>query len=132
MQMMAGGAIGGGVTSAVARALGAGEVDRAEGVAWRAVVVGAAFALIFLGVLGFYPNVVFGVLGGDGAALDGAITYAQVAFGGGGFLWLTFMLAAILRGTGDTKMPARPMFGASVVQIGLPGTLTLGWGHFPN
>ena len=42
MQMMSGGAIGGGTTSAVARALGAGSVERAESMAWHAVLEPAA------------------------------------------------------------------------------------------
>ena len=40
MQMMAGGAIGGGTTSAVARALGAGAIERAENIAWHSTVSG--------------------------------------------------------------------------------------------
>ena len=40
MQMMAGGAIGGGTTSAVARALGAGAIEPDVNIAWHSTVSG--------------------------------------------------------------------------------------------
>jgi Na+-driven multidrug efflux pump len=44
MQMMAGGAIGGGITSSVARALGGGDKSNAERAAWHAVVIACVMA----------------------------------------------------------------------------------------
>src|SRR5262249_23665187 len=40
MQMLSAGAMGGGVSSAISRALGAGDIDRAEALALHAVVIG--------------------------------------------------------------------------------------------
>ncbi len=64
MQMMAGGAIGGGVTSSVARALGAGADERAEQAAWHALIIAALMALVFTIVLGLYARPIFAALGG--------------------------------------------------------------------
>src|SRR3954453_849907 len=49
--IMSNGAIGGGVSAAVARALGAGRSTDAKALAWHAVVLGAVFGALFtLGV----------------------------------------------------------------------------------
>ena len=130
-QMMAGGAIGGGITSSVARALGAGSSDRAESTAWHAVLIATAMSVIYMIVLGLFARPIFQLLGGEGAALSGAVAYAQVAFGGAATIWFTFVLSAILRGTGDTATPARAVASASIVQIVLSGALTLGWFGLP-
>lgn len=131
MQMMAGGAIGGGTTSAVARAFGAGAIDRAESIAWHAVLIALALAGVFMIVLGQFARPVFELLGGEGAALDGAVAYARIAFGGAAATWLVFVMSAIHRGTGDTATPARVIVTASATQIVLSGALTLGWFGLP-
>ena len=46
MQMLSAGAMGGGVSSAISRALGAGDLARAEALALHAVVIGAAAGLV--------------------------------------------------------------------------------------
>src|SRR5271155_4937886 len=61
---MSGGAMGGGVASAVARALGGGDVDRASALASHALLIGLIFGLTFmLGMLIFGPALLE-VLGG--------------------------------------------------------------------
>ena len=53
---MSGGAMGGGVASAIARALGAGDMDRASTLASHALLIGICFGLTFmLGMLIFGP-----------------------------------------------------------------------------
>lgn len=131
MQMMAGGAIGGGTTSAVARAFGAGAIDRAESIAWHAVLIALALSGVFMIGLGQFARPIFALLGGEGAALDGAVAYARIAFGGAAATWLVFVISAIHRGTGDTATPARAIVTASAAQIVLSGALTLGWFGIP-
>ena len=132
MQMMAGGAIGGGVTSAVSRALGSGQQEHAEAVIWHAVLIACAMSAVFVVCLGLAPTPIFALLGGSGEALDGAVLFARIAFGGAMTTWLLYVLAAILRGMGDTATPARAIIAASLVQIALSGILTLGLGPFPG
>src|SRR5213595_1572350 len=70
---MSGGAMGGGVASAVARALGAGDVDRASTLAAHALLIGVCFGLTFmLGMLIFGPSLLE-LLGGRGRVLAYAI-----------------------------------------------------------
>lgn len=131
MQMMAGGAVGGGVTSAVARALGGGDTSRAASVAWHAMVIGVIMSLLFMVVLGLFPGIIFPLLGGKGEGLNGAIAYARIAFGGAIAMWLFYVLSAVSRGMGDTTTPARAITVSSLAQMALSGALTLGWGYSP-
>src|ERR1700732_2041557 len=85
---MSGGAMGGGVASAIARALGAGDVDRASTLAAHALLIGICFGLTFmLGVLIFGPSLLT-LLGGRGSVLAHAVGYAQIFFGGAVLPWL--------------------------------------------
>ena len=131
MQMMAGGAFGGGTTSALARALGSGNRVRAASVAWHALLVALVMAALYMIALGVFSRDVFALIGASGAVLDGAVLYASIAFGGAPALWLVFVLSAVLRGTGDTVTPARAIITSSTAQVALSGALTLGWGPFP-
>ena len=77
MQMMAGGAMGGGISSAVARALGSGRRDDADAIVLHALVIGAIFAAFFsTAVIAGGPWLVRR-LGGRGAVLDTALTYSN-------------------------------------------------------
>src|SRR5256885_6617032 len=54
---MAGGAMGGAVASAIARALGAGDRERASTLSSHALLIGVCFGLVFLiGMEGFRPQ----------------------------------------------------------------------------
>ena len=132
MQMMSAGAIGGGVTSSVARALGSGSREQAAEAAWHAVIIGGLGTVIYMVVLGFFARPIFTALGGTGEALEGAVLYAAIAFGGAAATWTFYVLSAIVRGTGDTVTPARAIIVGSAVQVALSGALTLGWGPFPK
>lgn len=131
MGMMSAGAMGGGVSSGVARALGAGNRRRAGVVAAHAIVLGILMSVLFAVVfIGFGPGV-YRLLGGHGDVLDGAIGYARILFSGAAVTWTANMMASILRGCGDTATPARAFVLGALVQIPLSGALTLGWGPFP-
>jgi putative MATE family efflux protein len=129
---MSGGAMGGGVASAVARALGAGDVDRASALASHALMIGLCFGLTFmLGMLIFGPELLE-LLGGRGRVLDNAVAYVQIFFGGAVVPWLMNTLAGILRGTGNMKLPSLVILNSAVCQIILGGALGLGIGPIPQ
>jgi putative MATE family efflux protein len=132
MQMMSAGAIGGGVTSSVARALGGDDVNKAASVIWHAAVIGVLMSFLFVIVLGVFSRPIFALLGGTGGTLDGAVAYAQIAFGAALAIWMLYIFSAALRGMGDTVTPAHTITVSSIVQIFLSGALTLGWGVFPT
>src|SRR5438309_3136311 len=63
-QMMSAGAMGGGVSSAISRALGAGDRNRAARLALHAVTIGACAGLLFTVVMLLFGRNFFAVLGG--------------------------------------------------------------------
>ena len=129
---MSGGAMGGGVASAIARAIGAGDIDRASTLAAHALLIGLCFGLVFmLGMLIFGPALLE-LLGGRGNVLAQAVAYTQIFFGGAIIPWLMNTMAGILRGTGNMKLPSLMMLSSAVCQIILGGTLGLGLGPIPQ
>lgn len=132
MMTMSGGAMGGGVASAIARALGAGDAARASALAVHALMIGTCFGLAFMiGMLIFGPWL-FAALGGRGRVLEEAIGYAYIFFGGAVIPWLMNTLAALLRGTGNMKLPSAIILNSALFQILLGGILGLGLGPVPR
>ena len=132
MQMMSSGAMGGGVSSAVSRALGASNPARARETALHAVVIGVlaglAFSLVFL----VFGPALYRLLGASGGVLERAIGYANVLFCGAVLVWLSNTLASVLRGTGNMKAPSVTILATAALQIVIGGGLGLGLGPFPQ
>jgi len=129
---MSGGAMGGGVASAIARSLGGGDIDRASTLAAHALLIGICFGLTFmLGMLIFGPTLLE-LLGGRGNVLANAVGYTQVFFGGAVLPWLMNSMAGILRGTGNMQLPSLLILCSAVLQIIFGGTLGLGLGPIPQ
>jgi putative MATE family efflux protein len=129
---MSGGAMGGGVASAISRALGSGNVDRASTLASHALLIGFVFGLTFtVGLLIFGPALLE-LLGGRGGVLAHAAAYMQVFFAGAVLPWLLNSMAGILRGTGNMKLPSMMLLCAAVLQIICGGALGLGIGPIPQ
>jgi putative MATE family efflux protein len=132
MQMLSAGAMGGGVSSAIARALGAGDIERADALASHAAVIGATAGLLFSGLFLAFSATIFRVLGGSGAVLDEALSYAHIALTAAILTWLLNTLASIVRGTGNMHVPSLTLLAASALQIVLGGALGLGIGPIPR
>ena len=129
---MSGGAMGGGVSSAIARALGAGDKERAGALAAHALLIGGCFGLTFMLVMLIFGPALLERLGGRGNVLAQAIGYVQIFFGGAILPWLMNTLAAILRGTGNMKLPSFIVLTSAICQIVLGGILGLGLGPVPQ
>ena len=126
IQTMAGGAVGGAVTSSIARALGGGDLPRAEKLIWHALAVTLGGVIIFLLLYILFGDFLLSFLGGTGMVLDQARNYCLVLFSGGMFIWLVSIVGAIFRGMGDMKFPAKLMILGALIQIPLSGVLVLG------
>jgi Na+-driven multidrug efflux pump len=129
---MSGGAMGGGVASSVARALGAGDIDRASTLAAHALLIGICFGLVFMLFMLILGPYLLKLLGGKGNVLAQAIAYAQIFFGGAVIPWLMNTMAGVLRGTGNMKLPSTMILSSAVFQIIFGGTLGLGLGPIPQ
>jgi putative MATE family efflux protein len=132
MQMLSAGAMGGGVSSAISRALGAGDLARAEALALHAVVIGVAAGLAFSAIFVAFGAPILRTLGGSGAVLGEALAYANIALAGAILTWLLNTLASIVRGTGNMRVPSLTLLAASGLQIVLGGGLGLGIGPIPR
>ncbi len=131
-QMMSSGAMGGGVSSAISRALGAGDEHRARALALHALIVGGLAGLLFTLVFLYFGHAIYAALGGGAAVLPLALQYSGTFFAGAIIIWLFNILASIARGTGNMRVPSSTVIGVAVLQIFLGGLLGLGYGSIPR
>jgi putative MATE family efflux protein len=132
MQMMSAGAMGGGMSSAIARALGGGRRADANALALHAMVIALLFGLIFTAVLLLGGPWLYTAMGGSGASLAAAVTYSNVIFTGAVLVWLFNSLANVIRGTGNMLFPALVTISGVVVLVPLSPCLIFGIGPFPQ
>jgi putative MATE family efflux protein len=132
MQMMSAGAIGGGISSAVARTLGAGRRDDADALVLHALVISALLGVLFTLALLAGGPALYRALGGSGASLVAALAYSNIVFAGAVLLWVFNTLASVLRGTGNMIVPAAVICAGTVILIPLSPCLIFGWGPFPR
>lgn len=131
MQMISAGAMGGGISSAIARALGAGKREQADALVLHAVVInvvlGSAFAVAVL----IWGRPLYTLLGGQGASLEAALIYSNVVFGGNVLLWVMNGLANVIRGTGNMLFPGLVIVAGALALVPLSPVLIFGWGPIP-
>lgn len=131
LQMISAGAMGGGVSSAVARALGGGNERQARSLVVHAAVIAVAMGLLFTLLLLTSGSGIFRLLGGKGAVLVLALEYSDMLFAGATLVWLSNTCASLLRGSGNTLAPALALIVAAFVHIPLSAGLVLGAGGLP-
>src|SRR5712692_8328192 len=131
MQMLSGGAMGGGISSSIARALRGGRRDDADALVLHAIIINVAIGSVFSAlVVGFGPSF-YRALGGQGASLEAALSYSNVVFAGTPLVWLMNALASVIRGTGNMLVPSLAVCAGVVVLVGLSPCLIFGLGPFP-
>ena len=131
MQMLSGGAMGGGISSAVARALGSRRNADADALVLHAVLVNVVLGAAFSAAVLFGGPALYRALGGSGASLAAALAYSNVVFGTTVLLWLMNALASVIRGTGNMLVPALVTCGGVVLLVPLSPCLIFGLGPLP-
>lgn len=132
MQMLSAGAMGGTVSGAISRALGRGDRDHAQALAFCALAIGLTLGLcLAVAVLALGPGA-YRALGGAGPVLREAVAYSEVAALAIVAIWLTNMFASIARGAGNMIAPAVTQLAAGIVQVAVGGALGLGLGPVPR
>ena len=131
-QMLSSGAMGGGVSSAISRALGAADRQRADALAWHAVAIGLAVGIGYSLLLLGFARPLLTLLGARGEVLELALTYARPLFACAFLIWLMNTLASVLRGAGNMTVPSLVIFGTALLQVVLGGSLGLGLGPLPR
>ncbi|HKG83742.1 MAG TPA: MATE family efflux transporter, partial [Beijerinckiaceae bacterium] len=123
LQQMSAGAMGGGVVSAIARALGAGRREEASALVLHALLIALAAGSLFGLALAGFPRAVLGFVGGREAA-EAAALYSVILFGLGAIpAWIANTLASVLRGGGRHALAARALALAWLVYPGLAWAL---------
>jgi putative MATE family efflux protein len=131
MQTMSAGGMGGGVASAIARALGAGRRADADALAVHSLVIAAAMAALFTGGMLVGGPALFHFMGGREGALAAAVSYSTVIFGGALSAWMFNILGSIVRGTGNMMLPAAVVVAGGVLVIPFSPALIYGAGPLP-
>ncbi len=130
-QMMSAGAMGGGVSAAISRALGASDLARAQTLLQHALLIGLGAGLMYSAIFLIWGPGFYSLLGGRDAVLHEAVRYAKVLFSGALLVWLINTLASVVRGTGNMRVPSVALVATAVLQIALGGVLSLGAGPVP-
>jgi putative MATE family efflux protein len=123
LQMTSAGAMGGGVSSAVARALGSGSPALARRLVVHALAIAVFMGLAFTSLVVFSGPWIYALLGGAGATLDHALAYSNIVFAGAVAVWVANTLSSVLRGTGNMLTPALTLIGAAMIHLPLSGYL---------
>jgi putative MATE family efflux protein len=132
MQMMSAGAIGGGISSAIARALGGGRREDADALTLHAFAIALLLGLTFMLVMLGGGRWLYAAMGGGGRSLEAALAYSNVVFSGAILIWVFNTLASVIRGTGNMAFPAIVTCAGMVGLIPLSPCLIFGWGPFPR
>ena len=135
LQQMSAGAMGGGVVSAIARALGAGRNDEASALVRHVLLIALGGGLLFTLTLAVFPLAIFTFIAGPDIAAAAA-PYALWLFGAGAIpAWLANTLGSVLRGGQRHRLAARililtwvvfPVLGWALAEPGGLGLMGLG------
>ena len=123
LQMTSAGAMGGGVSSAIARALGSGDLATARRLVVHALAIAAGMAAAFTVLVLTCGPAVYRLLGGSGETLAQAVRYSNVVFAGAITVWMANTLSSVLRGTGNMFVPALTLIAGALVHVPLSGFL---------
>ena len=131
MQMLSAGAMGGGISSAIARALGAGRRDDANALVLHALIINGLLGLCFSAAFLLLGPQLYRAMGGEAGSLDAALRYSDVVFAGNVLVWLMNALASSIRGTGNMLVPSAAVCVGVALLIPLSPLLIFGWGPVP-
>jgi putative MATE family efflux protein len=131
IQMISAGAMGGGISSAIARAIGGGRRDEADALVLHGIVIHVALGVLFTAIMLPFGLPIYRALGGSGGELQAALIYSTVVFAGNVVIWTLNALSSAIRGTGNMLVPAVVICVGVVVLIPLSPCLIFGIGPFP-
>lgn len=130
MQHTAASGMGGAVSSAIARALGAGRRDVADALATHALVLTVALAGFFAVAMLAGGPLLYRAMGGRDEVLAAALSYSNVVFAGSISICALNLLGSVVRGTGNMGLPAVVIIASVAGHIILSPVLIFGWGPF--
>jgi putative MATE family efflux protein len=124
--------MGAGVSSAVARAIGAGQHERVQQLVFHAFVIALMLAAVYAIFIWLAGPLVFRWMGGQDDVLADALSYANIAMGGSVCICVLNLLGNAVRGTGNMRVHAGVLLGCVVAHIAISPILIFGWGPIPR
>ena len=126
-----GGGIGVGASSVIARAMGAGQRERAAQLVSHAQALALAVGLVLSALGAFFANDVVTLLGARGVVREMTVEYLRVYMIGVPFFLLSVIGSMLLRAVGRAASPGVVMTVSSLLQIVLCPPLIFGWFGLP-
>src|SRR6266566_773099 len=126
------GALGGGIVTTVARALGTGRTGEASEYAWYAVLLGIPLGLVTTALMVALGPTLYSHMGVSGNALEIAVSYSFTIFVGATLIWLFNLLMAVVRGTGNLQVPVIVVCGGALILVPLSPALIFGAFGYPG
>jgi putative MATE family efflux protein len=123
--------LGAGTSSVVARAIGAGDEQRAQRLTTDSVLLSFTItaALSLLGVLTIDP--LFRLLGAPEDMISLIRGFMTILYAGIPFVVVGMVGMASMRATGDTRLPSKLMIIGSILNVALDPVLIFGFGPVP-
>ena len=131
MTTMSAGGFGGGVASAVARALGGGRRAEADALVGQALLMTVLLAAVFTVVPLAAGRAIYASMGGSGQVLEMALAYSNVVFAGAILVWMMNTLSSVLRGSGDMVFTAIVAVAGEILHLILAPIMIFGFGPVP-
>lgn len=131
MGAMSGAGMGGGISSAVARAVGAGRKHEVHALTIHALAIALGCGVLFTALMLWASRSLYSAMGGKGEALEAAVLYSDTFFYGATLLWLYNTLASLFRGIGNMQLPAKVGALGGLFIVAVSPALIFGWGPLP-
>ncbi len=124
--------LGAGTLSAVSRALGQGDIERARRHGAAAILMALFVMALLVAVMVIALPYVLGLMGAQGDIKTMARQYAMISFPGLVIVSVAQMSNNVLRAGGEAILPSSIMILGAVINIILDPFLIFGWGPFPR
>jgi putative MATE family efflux protein len=125
-------AIGIGASALIARAVGAGEWERAKEIAKQSTLISSVAGLLFGIVTFFFAEPLLRLMGAETKVIATGVIYFRIVAVPSIFISLMFIFGSILRAAGDTKMPMKVSVWINLLHIVLDYILIFGLFHIPG
>jgi putative MATE family efflux protein len=116
----------------VARAIGAGDIARANHVALQAFTLSGGFSLLMVLVGVFLTEPLLRLLSVPESVIAAGADYMRWNFVGTGAVAFRMMSGAALQASGDTLTPMKATMVSRVLHVGLSPAFVFGWWLFPE
>lgn len=124
--------LGAGTMSAVSRALGQGETERAKRHGAAAVLLGLTVMTLLVSTMMLIAPKILHLAGARGDVHSMALSYLLISLPGLVIVSVSSMSNNILRAGGEAALPSSIMIMASIINVILDPFLIFGWGPFPR